>query len=554
MMTSISRIVVLCALAACADRTPTPRFANQPVTEVVNDRRDTPTPPAYREFARFSYHFRGNVIRRLTRGMELRAEQRSLGVNAMDEVPNTTWFTNRIGVRDMSPAEVRTGAATVGSPELHKPWTINSTKIGGASVGFIISDARGEKFILKFDKLGHPETETASHVITGQLLHAVGYNTPEDHIVYLRKSDLVLSPKAKIKDFFGNSRKLEHAELETLLAKIEIPADGNMRGLVSRLIDGKPLGGPPAEGVRADDPNDLIPHERRRELRGAYAIFSWLDHIDIKEDNFLDAWVADPANPKHHYVKHYALDFGSALGVMAAVNGDPRRGHAYELDAAESLTSLATLGLYTRPWEGRKLAPLRGVGSFSADNYDPSSWVAYTPSYYSLLTADRLDKLWGAKLVMRFTREQLRAAVDAGRLTDPRAVTYLVDTLVARQRATARYWFSQTNPLDAFEVMSGPNGASVCFDDLMLTYQLMPAAAATRYTITVADRAGTSLAAPTSIPAQRAGRTCTPPVALPAAGDGYSVMKLRTSRLAPATFVHLARRSGIPNVVGIWRE
>jgi len=253
-------------------------------------------------------------------------------------------------------------------------------------------------------------------------------------------------------------------------------------------------------------------------------------------------------------VKHYVLDFGSALGVMAAVNGDPRRSYAYEFDAAASLLSLGTLGLYKRPWEDRKLAPLRGVGSYSVENYDPGSWLAYTPSFYPLLTADRLDKFWGAKLVMRFTREQLRAAVDAGRLTDPRAVTYLVDTLVARQRATARHWFSQTNPLDAFTVTAGINGTSVCFDDLMLTYRLMPVAAATRYTITVEDHAGARLATTTSIPAHHSGRTCTPPVELPTSGDGYAVMKLSSSRLAPATFVHLARRAGIPRVIGIWRQ
>ena len=30
---------------------------------------------------------------------------------------------------------------------------------------------------------------------------------------------------------------------------------------------------------------------------GAYAIFSWLSHSDIKEDNTLDMWVEDPADP-----------------------------------------------------------------------------------------------------------------------------------------------------------------------------------------------------------------------------------------------------------------
>jgi len=46
---------------------------------------------------------------------------------------------------------------------------------------------------------------------------------------------------------------------------------------VSRLLEGKPIGGPPFTGTRPDDPNDRIPHEQRRDLRGLASIFAWLD-------------------------------------------------------------------------------------------------------------------------------------------------------------------------------------------------------------------------------------------------------------------------------------
>src|SRR5690606_12234662 len=222
-------------------------------------------------------------IRRVTRALEVPRPQRALGVNALDEVPDSTWFTNRIGVRELSLDELRRGPAEVGSPEPHLPWTVKSTKVGGAALGFIITDARGERYVLKFDRVGLPEMETGADAITSRILWAVGYNVPEDHVVYFRPEDLKLAPDAKIKDVFGNARPLLRDELERMLAGAEREPDGRLRGLASRMLDGTWLGGHPGEGVRADDPNDRIPHELRRDLRGAYAIFSWLDHVDRHE-------------------------------------------------------------------------------------------------------------------------------------------------------------------------------------------------------------------------------------------------------------------------------
>src|SRR5678815_5583480 len=94
---------------------PAPRFANAAPVTRVDDRRDVATKPAEREFIHDLYHYDGTIQRRFTR---------ALGVNALDEVPDSTWFTNRIGIRDLTLDELRTGPARNGSPELHKPWTV----------------------------------------------------------------------------------------------------------------------------------------------------------------------------------------------------------------------------------------------------------------------------------------------------------------------------------------------------------------------------------------------------------------------------------------------
>jgi hypothetical protein len=306
--------------------------------------------------------------------------------------------------------------------------------------------------------------------------------------------------------------------------------------------------------VREDDPNDRIPHQLRRDLRGAYAMFAWLDHVDAQESNFLDTWVEDSGR---HYVKHYMLDFDKALGVMNTTGRNPRHGFEYVVDFAAMLRSLVTLGIEQRPWEVQRAPLLRGVGMLDAASFDPGAWKPDSPAYVPFLTADRFDKFWGAKILIRLSREQIRAIVETGRLSDPRAVEYLTDTLVARQRDTARYWFDRVNPLDRFTVSPGDGGAALCFDDLALVYRLGADAAATQYRVTRYDQTGRALGDATVLRPGAAGHVCTGPLALAAGGDGYTIVRVATTRpdFERATLVYVARdpATGAPRVIGIWR-
>jgi hypothetical protein len=545
-------ILLAALLAACASSPAVPRvrFANAPAIAAIDDRLDVPRPPASRDFLVNLYHYDAILYRRIERALELPRPRRALGTNALDEVPDSTWFTNRIGVRDLSIDELTRGPLTLDSPELHKPWKVKSTKAATGELGFLVEDARGEKFLIKFDPPGYPEQESATHVIVAKILWACGFNVSEDFVVHAHKGDLVAAHDARTSDELGNKHPLDQAEIDRRLATVEPGPDGQLRALASRWVEGKSLGGHPAEGVRADDRNDRIPHELRRDLRGAYAIFAWLDHVDIQESNFLDSWVADRGNPRIHYVKHYLLDFGKSLGVMATTGHDPRRGHSYVIDLAAMGKSLVQLGLVERSWEGRQAPRLRGVGLFEAASYDPGSWVTDYPVYVPFLKADRIDQFWSAKILMRFTREQLHAIVETAQLTDPRATEYITDTLVARQRATAAYWFARVNPLDQFTAY----GDRLCFDDLAITYDLA-AASSTRYRMTRYDRDSRELGT-LDAEAVAGGRACVA-LSLPTGGDGYTIVKLETTRpgFAGSTFVHIARDpvTAAPRVVGIWR-
>jgi hypothetical protein len=533
-------VAILAASAACAG-SPTGelRFRVQPPVWHVNDRVPIEKPDE-RIYNRTLYHTDGFFVRRATRAMDVVAPGRARDVNSLDEVPDSTWFTNRIGVRALSLDDLRRGPNTGPDPFEHRPWKIVGAKLGGTALGFRFEDSAGNKYLLKFDSRDRPELDTATHIIVHRILWACGYNVPEDRIGYIRREDLALA-----------TPKLTAAQLDAALEHVARLPDGRIRVLASRLLPGKPIGPYAREGTRPDDPNDLIPHEQRRSVRGQYAIFSWLEHTDLQEDNTLDVFVPDPGDRDRGrgHVVHYLIDFGRALGVMALVNHRPTVGHTYLLDPGMALRSLLTFGLWKRPWDELEEPGLPGVGVYDAASYRPGAWRPNS-MYWPYEDKDRFDAFWGAKLAMQFTRDQLAAIVDEAHYSDPRSARYVLDTLIARQRATARYWFARVSPLDRFAVERD----ALCFDDLALVHGLETAA--TRHHAQAFDRDGRALGEPVALAAGPSGRTC---VAVPpSAGDGYTIMRLAVSRDAgrlPPVVVHVARdAAGQLAVIGLRRR
>ena len=534
------------------------RFHNQPPIWVVNDRRNLTAEPEEEKFYKSLYHFDGVWHKRIDRWMQMRRVRRATSTNSLDEVPDSTWFTNRIGVRELSLEEMRVGPNRTGSPEDHRPWVIKSSKVGGVTVGFIIVDQRGVRYVLKFDEKGIPEVETGADLVLQRLMWACGFNVPEDYIVHFKREDLVRAPDAVVKDPMGGETPMTDAFIDRQLAEINIGKDGVIRGLASQFIPGKPVGGHARDGVREDDANDTIPHQLRRENRGLYAIFSWLDQTDVKEDNTLDTYVADPTNKDVHYLVHYHIDFGKGLGSQGYINQRHWVGFAYIVDFAQVAASAVTLGLWPRPWEGRWEPSYIGAGIYESERYDPGRWKPYTPSYFPFHDADRFDKFWGSKILIRFTRDQLRTAVEQGRYSDPRAVKYLTDTLVARQRKTARHWFDQVNPLDRFEVAQTGDGYQLCFDDLSIKYTLALPDPPTRYSARAYDYDGNPTGWSGSASSARGGRTCMDRLTPSKSREGYTILEIQTDRPGvelPPVVLHLAiaPRTGRLRVIGLRR-
>jgi hypothetical protein len=549
-------LVAACRGASAGSPAGELRFHNHPPVQVVDDRRDLPAAPRAAVFVKEFHHFDGRWYRRVDRWMQMRPPRRAANVNAVDQVPDSTWFTNRIGARELTVEELAVGPNVTGSPEAHRPWRIVSSKVGGSAVGFVIADRRGIRYLLKFDQRGAPEVETGADVIAQRLLWAAGYNVPEDYLVRVRRQDLVVAPGAVVVDALGREQPMTAAFVDRALAGVEVAPDGTIRGLASQFLPGRPLGGHPREGVREGDPNDRVPHELRRELRGAHPIFAWVDHRDIKEDNTVDTYVADPADPAVHYVVHYLVDFGKALGAMPYTNC-LRTGGLPPYELSMMARSLVTLGVWQRSARTCRALAVPGVALDNRD-YDPARWRPNTLSYFPIDDHDRFDGFWGAAIVARFTPALVRAAVDQARFSDPRAARRMTELLLERRRATLRTWFAQVSPLDRFAVAARGGAWRLCFDDLAVLHGLV-AADATAYRARAFDHAGRATGWRRRAPAAGLGRSCLDGLVAPRSHDGYTIVELAAERAAgalPPVLVHLAREpaSRAPRVIGVWRR
>jgi hypothetical protein len=77
-----------------------------------------------------------------------------------------------------------------------------------------------------------------------------------------------IDPKARVRRPSGARTPFTWDDLHAILEGTARNADGTYRIVAGRLIPGKILGNFRFEGTRPDDPNDIVPHEHRRELRG----------------------------------------------------------------------------------------------------------------------------------------------------------------------------------------------------------------------------------------------------------------------------------------------
>jgi hypothetical protein len=386
--------------------------------------------------------------------------KQAMNVDAFDEVYNSSWFTNRNAIKKMSLEEIARGPDTGNGPDTSGIWKIFRAKTQGVTPGFSIEDTKGERYVIKFDPIGYPEMSTGAEIVSTKLFYAAGFNVPENYICYFNPKILRLGEKVTVKDSKGKKRLMSQKDLDEILKRVQKLPDGRIRVTASKYLAGKPIGSYKYMDVRKDDANDVIPHQHRRELRGLRVMASWLNHYDTKANNSLDVYVGAG------YVRHYLIDFGSTLGSQGDEPMPPEIGREGIADPDKVVKSIGSLGIYTRPWEETPEIKYSSIGYFVSENFEPQKYRYILPNP-AFNNATGRDVYWGAKLVMSFTDEQIRRAVEQGQYSDPEAAEYLIKSLIERRHIIGKYYYSIIPPLDRFKVLKTDGGSTkLCFSDL----------------------------------------------------------------------------------------
>ena len=372
-----------------------------------------------------------------------RIETRAANINTIDEVPDSTWFTSRIGRGRMSIEDIVRGPNEL--VELNVDgWPIVQGKSSGITPGYRVTDPSGRLFQIKFDPPAHPEMASGAEVIGAAIYHALGYNVVQGYVAEIDPARIVIAPTATTVDMSGRRRQMRREDVDSVLKRAARLPNGRYRATASRFADGKPLGYFKYYGTRPDDPNDIHPHEHRRELRANRVFAAWLNHDDSRGINTLD--MLEGATGRQ-FIRHYMFDFGSTLGSGSTVAQVPRAGNEYILEWKPALKTLATLGLYARPWilvDYPQVPP--SVGRFEADFFDPVAWRPEYPNpAFDNLRPD--DAFWAARLVARFSDQAIRGIVAKARYSDPRATDYIAAALIKRRDKVLRAWLTGVNPI-----------------------------------------------------------------------------------------------------------
>ena len=167
------------------------------------------------------------------------------------------------------------------------------------------------------------------------------------------------------------------ADVEQWLKTTPRTADGTIRALASRYVPGKVVGQFRYTGTRPDDPNDIYPHERRRELRGMRVFAAWLNHDDARSINSIDTYVEEGGR---RYIRHYLQDFGSNLGSGSTSAQQPRGGNEYLIEGdkiAQGPVLVRAAGSAT----GRRcgIRTTRRSATSRADFFEPRKWKTEYP-------------------------------------------------------------------------------------------------------------------------------------------------------------------------------
>lgn len=390
--------------------------------------------------------------------------------NTLDEVPDGSWFVNRHGKVRMSIEDLARGPIRGSGPDPDEIWTVFQSKTQGLTPGFQILDEKGDRYIIKLDPVDIPELASAAEIIGTKIFYALGYHVPENYIVRVHPDRFVIREGTQTEDSFGDKMPLTEWRFRRSIRRVPRFEDGTIRVTASKYLPGAPIGPFRYYETRSDDPNDVIPHEDRRELRGLRLFAAWTNHDDTRAQNTQDAWVEERGR---HAVRHFLMDFGSTFGSGSVAMQGAHLSYHYSMDFNEMKRNLFGFGFRVPEYRRAKwpdFPKYQAVGRWEGELFDPEKWRNDYPNpAFQRMTAR--DAFWAAKILMKFTREELAAIVATGEYSDPDNAAYFLDVLLERQRKSGRFGINAINPLDEFRL----DGTALEFTNLSEKYGFVEA-------------------------------------------------------------------------------
>ena len=371
---------------------------------------------------------------------------RAQNVNTADEVPDSSWFTNRVYAKPLSTDDVTRGPLTTDGPAPGK-WIVIRGKGAGVAPGFTARDEKGVMWFVSFDGRDNPVAPTAAIAVATRLFWALGYFQVENHLTTLRPENVVVDDSATLRAH-GKRRRMTKKDVDQVFDRSARSADGSYRVIAGRALPGRPVGGFKYYGTRPDDPNDVVPHEHRRELRALQVFGAWANLVDMKAGNTLDTVITENGRG---VIRHYLQDVGSTFGTGALAPRDGDEGYEYLYEGDTLSKRLLTFGFFLSPWQTLDYDEHPEIGRFEGDEFEPEDWKPRVP-VAALRHVRPDDALWAALRVMAFTDDMIRAAAKTGNFTDPAAEKLLADILIKRRDKIGRVYYSRINPLVRFEL------------------------------------------------------------------------------------------------------
>jgi hypothetical protein len=385
-------------------------------------------------------------------------------VNTLGDVMDSEWYVNRHGTRRMTVDELKRGPGNTNAPA---PGALQVlvAKTFGANPGLLVADAKGQLYLLRFDPLGYEGLATGAEMVTSRLLYALGYHVPENYIVRFDRSQLVANAEGQAVSSSGRPRALVATDIDLFLRRVPAGSGQTYRAVATRLPEGRGalLGPFQIWGTRRDDPNDTVPHEHRRDLRGLSVFEAWVNNANARAVGTQD--ILTTVNGVQR-IRHYLIDFTRSLG--SGFLPGPKvswEGNEPVLPKFDEIgRNIAGMGIATPSWMKAKYPNLREVGAFEGNTFDPADWTTNQPI---APFANRLpdDAYWAAKQVMAFTDEDIRAIVQTGEYSKE-AEDWITAALIERRNRIGRTFFAGVLPLDRFRVTAN----ALEFDDLAVKY------------------------------------------------------------------------------------